>query len=314
MTNADQAARGENLMDAQPAHVDRPPVILTDTACDLPPAAFHDYPIHVIPQKIFFGEETFRSGIDMTVDQFFERLAQSSTLPTTQPATEEEFAQKYTELGADGTPILSIHISTGLSEMTLIARRAARQCSSQVITIWDSKMASGGMGLQVLTAARAIKAGYTIDEIIPLLEQTYHAGNMYFCLNDLNYLYRGGRIGRVSYHVAQTLRLKPIITVSKAGQTTGTYVTGAERPYTMQAAVDALVRHVAIDITPHSKMRAMILYSGKAVTELVKQLDEKLRDRFDCVYLEILPIAPVLSVHTGPGALGIAYVVGDWPV
>ncbi len=298
-------------MASQPATTDRPPVILTDGTCDLPPATFQEYPIHVVRQQITFGEETYR---DMTLDQFFARVAQTTDHPATHPIAEEDFLQKYAELGADGTPILSIHLSTGLSQTVFFARRAALQRSGQSITVWDSKMTSGGLGLQVLTAARAIKAGYPADRIIPLLEETYQKGNMYFCLNDLNFLYRGGRIGRVSFHVAQTLHLKPIITVSKEGPTAGTYITGAERPYTMQAAVDALVRHVVKDVEPRSKLRVMILYSGSAFTELVSKLDEKLRERFDCIYLETLAIGPVLAVHTGPGALGIAYVAGDWPV
>jgi fatty acid-binding protein DegV len=137
---------------------------------------------------------------------------------------------------------------------------------------------------------------------------------MFFCLNDLTNLHRGGRIGKVSFYVAQTLRLKPIITVSKEGQSAGTYISGTERPHTMQAAVDALFRHVAREIEPRGKLRTIILQSGDTSGELAQQLAEKLCERFDCKYLETLLVAPVLAVHTGENALGITFAAGDWPV
>ena len=288
---------------------------MTDASCDLPPAVFQEYNIHVVPQRITIGKETYRSGIDITTAQMFERLASStSDVLTTSPISEADFVQKYTELGADGAPILSIHIGLGLSETVLAGRRAAAHLNNQKITVWDSKMTSGGLGLQVLTAARAVKAGYTIEQIKPLLQQTFDASNMFFCLNDLTNLFHGGRIGKVSYYVAQTLRLKPIITVSKEGETAGTYISGTERPHTLAAAVDALVRHVVKDTDPHGKVRVMILYSGDMARELAEQLREKLCERFGCTYMEVLPVAPVIAVHTGLNALGIAYAAGDWPV
>jgi DegV family protein with EDD domain len=302
------------LMTVPPAHADRPPVIVTDATCDLPPAVFQEFNIHVLRQRILFGEETYRTGVDMTTAQLFERMARGDVHPTTAPPPEEDFIQTYTALRDEGRPILSIHISLGLSETVLNARRAAPRLTGQSITVWDSKMTSGALGLQVLTAARAAKAGYTVDKIVPLLQQTFDRSNMFFCLNDLTNLHRGGRIGKVSFYVAQTLRLKPIITVSKEGQTAGTYISGTERPHTMQAAVDALFRHVAREIEPRGKLRTIILQSGDITGELAQQLAGKLCERFDCKYLEILLVAPVLAVHTGENALGITFVAGDWPV
>jgi DegV family protein with EDD domain len=302
-------------MSAQPDSTNRPPIILTDATCDLPPAVFQEYGIQVMPLKIFFDKETYRSGENMTAEQFYKRLARGDVHPTTVPPTNEEMVEKYRALSADGVPILSIHLSLGLSQTVQVARRAAHQLRDEMsITVVDSKMVSGSLGLQVLAAARAAQAGHTVEQIIPILHQTYEAGNIFFCLSDLTHLYRGGRIGRVSYYVAQTLRLKPIITVSKEGQTVGTYISGAERPHSMQAAVDALVRHVARQVEPRGKVRAQILYSGSSMIELAAQLDRKLRERFDCVFLETMPVAPVLAVYTGPTALGIAFAVGEWAV
>jgi DegV family protein with EDD domain len=260
-------------MSAQSARTDHPPVILTDATCDLPPAVFQEYAIQVMPLTIFFGEETYRSGENITPEQLHQRLARGDVQPSTVPPTDEEFMEKYRALSAGGAPVLSIHVSLGLSQTVQVARRAAHQLREEAsITVVDSRMVSGSLGLQVLAAARAVRAGCPVEQIIPLLQQTYDAGNIFFCLNDLTSLYRGGRIGRVSYHVAQTLRLKPIITVSKEGQTIGTYISGTERPHSMQAAVDALVRHVGRQVAPHGKVRVQILYSGSSMAELAISL------------------------------------------
>jgi DegV family protein with EDD domain len=180
--------------------------------------------------------------------------------------------------------------------------------------VWNSRTTSVELGLQVLTAARAAQAGCGVEQIVSLLEKTYEASRMMFCLDDLSYLHKGGRIGRVSFHVAQTLRLKPIITVSKSGETIGTYIPAAERLHSLKAAVDAFVRAVA-KITPaQTPLRVLIAISSDTNADLADDLRTKLAERFECRFLETTPISPVLAVHIGPRALGVAFVPGDWDV
>ena len=176
----------------------QPPVIVTDGTCDLPKALADQYAIRVVPLRILFGSETYLSGVEMDLNQFADRLAVHDVHPTSSQPTAHDFQEVYAELGAAGAPILSIHLSERLSGTINAARQAARNLPNQAITIWDSLTISAALGLQVLTAARAASQGYSIEQIIPLLRQTYASGNLLFGLDDLSFLLRGGRIGSVT--------------------------------------------------------------------------------------------------------------------
>ena len=287
------------------------PVIVTDAACDVPPALVTQYDIHTLPLRLLFGEETYLSGVDMTPERFYERLARGDVHPTTSQPTVAEFKELYQQVGANGAPILSIHLSEGLSGTINVARQAARELPELAITVHDSGTLTGAMGLQVITAARAAQAGYAVEDIIPILKQEYERGGMFFCVDDLSYLYRGGRIGSVRYQLGQALRIKPIITVAKSGEHAGTYVT-AGRTRSLPKAVDAFVRQIAEHVGEGAKLRAIALYGDDPT--LADRLIERLEQTFEAVYLARIPTAPVLGVHVGPSALGIGYAAGDWPV
>jgi len=115
--------------------------------------------VHVAPLKILFGDESYRSGIDITHEQFYARLAQGDVHPTTSQPTVPDFVELYRSLGASGAPILSIHISEGLSGTVNVARQAAQQLPDLNITVHDSGTLSAAEGFQVLVAARALEAG-----------------------------------------------------------------------------------------------------------------------------------------------------------
>ena len=284
------------------------PVIVTDAACDLLPSTFQQYAIEVAPLKILFGAEEYSN---MPHAQFYQRMARGDVHPTTSQPTLVDFRALYRRLGAEGRPILSIHLSEGLSGTVNVARQAARELSDTAVTVHDSGTLSSALGLQVLTAARAARAGYGVPEILSLLEREYEVGGLYFCVDDLTYLYRGGRIGSVRYQLGQALRIKPVITVSKSGPTKGTYIS-AGRTRSLSKAIDVFVENIAPVAGKSGKLRAIALYGDDPA--IAGQLNERLAQEFDCVYLEMMPTAPVLGVHVGPKALGLGFIAGDWPV
>lgn len=288
-----------------------PPVIVTDAACDIPAAAQEQYGISIAPLRLLFGEESYLSGVDMSQDQFYERLARGDVHPSTSQPTVPEFVDLYRRVGQGGAPILSIHLSEGLSGTINVARQAASQLPDLSITVHDSGTLTSALGIQVITAARAAQAGHTIPQIIPLLEADYRNGDMLFCVDDLSYLHRGGRIGAVRYQIGQALRIKPLVTVAKTGENAGTYIT-AGRVRSLPKAVDAMVNHIVDHIGAGSKLRAIPIFGDDPA--LAQQLGEQLAQTFDCVYLEVIATAPILGVHVGPKALGIGYAPGDWPV
>lgn len=123
----------------------QPPILVTNSTCDLPAAVFRQYGITVIPMNVTFGEQTFRSGVDLTMKQFFDRLKAGENLPTTSSPSVDTFLDTYTRLAAGGTPILSIHLSDALSTTIKTANNAARQLAGQPITVWDSRTISGAL-------------------------------------------------------------------------------------------------------------------------------------------------------------------------
>ncbi|MCL4238568.1 MAG: DegV family protein [Anaerolineae bacterium] len=289
----------------------RSPIIVTDSTCDLPADAWERYNIRRAPLKILFGEESYRSDLDMDLYQFAERMARGDVHPTSSQPTVPDFKALYESLA--GAPILSIHLSAGLSGTVNAARQAAQALPDQDITVHDSGTISAALGLQVLTAARAAAAGYSTAQIVPLLEQTHTAGGLLFILDDLTPLVRGGRIGTVQYHVAQALHIKPLITVSKSGETAGTYVP-AGRVRRLDKAVDAFVEQIVKEVGEGQKLRVHIVYGTDPTPTLADRLSEKLRQHFDCVHLERSLAGPILAVHTGTVAFDIGYAAGDWPV
>lgn len=291
----------------------RPPVIVTDGTCDLPKTLFDHYAIRVVPLRLLFGSETYLSGVEMDVNQFAERLAVHDVHPTSSQPTVHDFQDLYARLGADDTPILSIHLSERLSGTINAARQAARNLPHQAITIWDSKTISAALGLQVLTAARAAAQGYSVEQIIPLMQQTYASSNLLFCLDDLSFLLRGGRIGSVKYHVAQALNIRPVISVSKSGPETGTYIQ-AGRARSLEKALDVFVKHIAAEVGEGAKLRAMTFHGIDPTPALAAALNDRLQQMFDCVFLEKALSTPVLGVHVGPKAIDVGYAAGDWAV
>lgn len=290
------------------------PIIVTDSTCDLPPALYAQYQIELVPLRVLFGStESYRSGIDMNLAQFVERLNVGDVHPTTSQPTVHDFRQLYESLAPQGRPILSIHISEGLSGTANAARQAAAQLPEQSITIHDSKTISAALGLQVLTAARAAQAGYTVEQILPLVQKTYAVSSLLFTLDDISFLLKGGRIGSVQYHIAQALHIKPIITVSKSGDTLGTYIS-AGRIRSLNKAVDAFVSHITAEVSEGSKLRAMIFHGIGNTPEISARISERLQQHFECVLLTTAHSTPVLAVHVSPLALAVGYAAGDWDV
>jgi DegV family protein with EDD domain len=298
----------ETVVSKSSAHA---PVIVTDAACDLPPAVMEQYHIRVATLKILFGEESYRSGVDMSHAQFYARLARGDVHPTTSQPTVPDFVDLYRELAQSGAPILSLHLSEGLSGTVNVARQAAQQLPDLPIVVHDCGTLSAALGIQVFTAARAAQAGYSADQIIPILKREYENGDLLFSVEDLSYLHRGGRIGSVRYQIGQALSIKPIVTVCKTGPKAGTYVS-AGRARSLAKAIDVFMEHITKQAGAGAKLRAVTLFGNDPT--LAIQLNKRLEETFDCVYLDMVPTAPVLGVHVGPGALGIGYAIGDWPV
>jgi len=275
--------------------------ILTDSGMDLTPQQREGLALSIIPLLFTLDGRTYRSGEDIQPDEFYRLLASTDSFPTTSLPSTGEFAELYRRLAATDPEILSIHISSGLSATSESARIAAEMVPEARVTIWDTKTLSGAQGWQVEAAARAVQAGWGLEQILALLERIRAATDTVYTLATLRYLIHGGRISHLKGLLASVLQIKPLITVEKVE---GKYVQcGMER--TLKRATLALADVIARQHAPGSALRIQVLHGENP--EGAALLHERLDATFDCTWLPTGPIAPVLGAHTGPGLVGVAY-------
>ena len=283
-------------------------IIVTDSGADLSPEQRQEFKIHEVPLKVTLEGKTYLSGVDLEPDQFYDLIENTTELPITSTPSVGEFVDVYQMLAKEDRDILSIHISTGLSGTYNAALTAAGMVKDANITLVDSLNLSAGFGWQVEAAARAIKAGWSLDRILKLLEQVRTTTTALFTLPDLKYLIAGGRISHLKGLLASLLGIKPIITVSK---TDGKYYDcGKKRSFTK--AVDAIPEIILQSIPRGSTMRTQICHAGNL--EGSQRLVEAMDKVFKCEWLPPCSIGPALGAHTGRGMIGVMHAaLADYP-
>jgi DegV family protein with EDD domain len=274
--------------------------IVTDCAADLPSDELNELGIVQAPLFIQFPEGEVNSS-DISADAFYDRLeAMRPAVPTTAMPSSGLFADIYRKLAQSGSDILSLHISSGLSGTINAARAGGEQAQTAKIHFWDTLTLSGGQRFQVLTAALASRAGWALHSIQERLELVRSKTEVIYTLETLEYLARGGRIGRVKALAGSLLNLKPIIRVD----TDGKYTTvGTAR--TIGKSLNSMVTHLH-KIYADAPLWITVLHGRFA--EKADLLAAELKDKLNAAKFEILRISPVLGVHTGPGIVGAAVV------
>lgn len=278
--------------------------IVTDSAADLLREEIKEYDIRVASLLIQFPEGEV-SAENISADDFYNRLkAMTPQIPTTSQPSSGTFKAIYESLKAEGEDeILSIHISSGLSGTIESARAAAHQLEDEVkISLFDTLTLSGTERFHVLAAAAGIRAGWTKEAILNRLKQIRAQCDVIYTLETLEYLARGGRIGRIQALAGSLLHLKPVIKVEKED---GKYSTaGKER--TIQKSLQSILSNLTKVYGTDKPLWVSILHGqyGEQASALADLINGSLNVR----KLEVLRISPVLGVHTGPGVVGAAVV------
>lgn len=273
--------------------------IVTDSTSDLPPEFVKENNITVVPLYVNFPDQTYLDGVNIQPREFYPMLERSGDkLPKTSTPTIDDFVRTYKALLSECHEILSIHISSGLSSTASIAEAAARTLSER-IHVFDSKSISLGIGLQVLEAVEMIRNNLTLEHIKERLVEIRRQTETLFSLDTLEYLEKGGRIGKVSALLGSVLKIKPVIRVDN-----GIYVP-LDRVRNQGQAIQKLIEHM-VRILDGNLPRHVAVAHGAAPNEactLVDCLEKKLGIK-PSLFRET---GPVIGVHTGPGALGLAF-------
>ncbi len=273
-----------------------PVKIVTDSGADLPSQLAEELGVTVVPIYVRFGEEIHRDRVTITEDEFYERLTHDPVHPSTTQPGPQDFLEAYQKLSAEADGIISIHISgklSGTCNSAMMARDMLETgCPVEVV---DSETLTMSLGLIVIAAAEMAKAGESIDKIVEWVKQAIPKTYLFFLLDTLEYLRRGGRIGKVKALLGSVLSVKPMLTM-KDGE-----LVPAGQARTRAKGMDKLFDFVknAGDIQDLA-----IVYN--TTPDEAQKLAERVGSVFDREKIRMARVGPGLGVHGGPGAMIIA--------
>ncbi len=278
--------------------------VVTDSTANLPPEMAAERDVTVVPLYVVFGPERTERESDITdYAAFFEELRSSESLPSTSQPSVGDFMAAYQPLLAAGLDVVSIHISAGLSGTYDSAVQAAEQLArdgsgGERIRVIDSATVAGALGLVVLGACAAARGGATSEGVEEHTHATRAELKMWFAVDTLEFLRRGGRIGAASAWIGSTLRIKPILTVEAE-------LTPVERVRTSSRAFERLVEYAR---QRHESGADAWVVQHTAAEDDARRLADRCSEVFGCGPVFVSEIGPVVSTHAGPGLLGIGSV------
>lgn len=275
--------------------------IYTDSTADLPPALAKELDITVIPMTTTFGSQVFRDGVDLTNEEFYRKLAESETLPTTAQQTPQELLAQYEKGTADGSSIIAIHLSSGLSgtvQSALMARSMLPP--GRDVTIIDSLGASLGQGMLAIRAAKMAAAGADKEEIVQQLENLKKHLHLIFTLDTLKYLLKGGRINRVQAVMGSLLDIKPILHMNAEGK-----IDQLDKVRSRRAAIRRLLS--LVEENGQNLDQQVVGISHARCLEEAVSLGEQIRQKFGVRDVIISEIGAVIGTHVGEGCLAVFF-------
>lgn len=273
--------------------------IITDTTSGLPQDIAAQYDIPVIPQVINFGQDSYLECVEMDSAMFMARLLEADELPHTAAPPPELFNPHFERFARDGQPILCIHPSSRVSGTVRSAMTAMQAFPQADIRVMDTLTIAGPLASMVIEAGRWAAERLDVDTIWERLEDMKRRAHLYFTVNTLEYLQKGGRIGGAKALVGNLLQIRPILTVRE----------GQVEPFASERTRTRALRHMMRivretaprDRDPHfSVMHA-------ATPDVARELVQELRGEFGDIPVLVMDLAPAIVTHGGPGAIAIGF-------
>lgn len=275
--------------------------IVTDSTADLPPELVEELGVTIVPLQVIFGDEAYREGVEITTEEFYERLVKSRQLPTTSAPSVGDFQEVYERLLEEVDSIVSVHIGAKLSG-TVQAAHTARQslAKPERIEIVDSQAVSVAIGFVVMEAVEAARAGAKLAEVKAAAESAVQRTHVRFMLDTLEYVRRGGRIGRARAYMGTLLRVKPILSF-REGE-----VYPEERVRTRARGLERIIQWAV----RHQKVKRAVVAHATTLDE-AESIRERLAMAFPSVKVYLIRFGPVLGTHGGPGTIGVGIMEGE---
>lgn len=279
-----------------------PVAIVTDSTAYLPKDWIEKYNLRVAPSVVIWDGEELRDGVDITADEFFTRLANSATMPTTSQPTPAYFKSIYEELLAEGKDILGVHISHKLSGTFASAEQAKALFPDANIENVDTLSAAMGEGWPLLMAVRAAEAGKSLGECKAIVEEASKHTGILLTVETLEFLHRGGRIGGAQRLVGTMLNFKPILEVIDGR------IEPVERVRTRKKSLNRIVELAVEKIGDRRPVYLAVIHAN--AVEDAEMVMEMMGERVPLKARVVTSVAPTVGTHTGPGTIGIVYMAG----
>lgn len=276
--------------------------IVTDSTVDLSKEMIEKFNIEVLPLSIHINGHTYTDGIDITQNEFIEMMKASDELPKSSQPAVGAFLEVYDRLGAEGYDVLSIHMTKELSGTVQTAATAAGMTNTKV-TVIDSGFISKALAFQVLEAAEMAQQGKNIQEITTRLDEIRLKSRLFIVVDTLENLVKGGRIGRGKALIGSLLNIKPIAALEG----------GVYTPVSKVRSHAQAVKYLAKQFTEDAKGKTIkvvgLTHAGGE--ELALKLKAAINDLIGFQDIEIEYTTPIISTHTGVGAIGFTYYTED---
>jgi DAK2 domain fusion protein YloV len=281
-------------------HRDGTIAVVTDTTCDLPEDIMQEYNIHLVPLHVSFGQQGYIDKFTISVEEFYKKLVTSKHHPKTSQPTPKDFKRTYDLLAKHYESIISIHISSRLSGTFQAAKQTAAALSDKISVI-DSKTASIGLGLIVLKAARAVRKGLNKDDVIKHIHKSIEKSTLLLSPKTIEYLIRGGRLGKVRGFLGKLMRLKPIFTINKTGE-----IQVIKKILGRKEIHKETIKLLKKNAGKKSNL-SFIIARGNS-PETTQWYREEILKYFRPDELLVADISPVIGTHVGPDAAGITFI------
>ncbi len=281
-----------------------PIAIVTDGSCDLPKKLIEHFRIFVVPFQVIFDTEVYQLYGDtgtITKEEFYERLVKGPTFPTTAIPTPKAFLETFEKAAQYSNEIIAIFLSKELSGTIQSAKRIVHMVKDATITIIDSKVSASCLGLIVLEAAKLAKKGATKEEILQRLDEIIPQTRLIVVVDTLEYLYRGGRIGKAKKFFGSALNIKPILHFENGLVTPGGTIRGHEE-------VVKRLKFAAPLILDHAKTDYVFIWHTREEQIAKDLLDIMEAHNNDGKKILIQEAGPIIGTHVGPGSLGFTYI------
>ena len=270
--------------------------IVTDSVSDISPKIAKELDIKVVPLTVIFGTEQFLDGIELSIAEFFKKLETDPNHPSTSQPSPEAFVKTYEKLLKEGYEILSVHVSAKLSGTINSAEQAIKTIDTNKIKIIDTGSASMAQGLVAMSAARAAKNAKSLDELADIAESTAKKTTVFVAMDTMEFLKRGGRIGKAKAMLGSILNIKPIITTNDGE------IVPHSRARTIKKAISSMINDMG---EKDQIIEVAVLHS--TTPDLAKDVMTQINAQNLNNAGTITEIGPVVGTHAGPGCLAIAF-------